>query len=62
MFHKVIAFVLVDDKDKKSRFFKKIFLLANISIDIAFEILFHILNNIQIDYNNEELMWKLYIS
>lgn len=51
----VITSFLLDDKDKKFRFFEEIFLLANISIDIVFGIFFLILNNVQIDFNNQEL-------
>lgn len=44
----VIVSFAIDEKDGKSRFFKETFLLSNISINnIAFEMLFLILNNIK---------------
>lgn len=56
----VIAFLLINNKDKKSCFFKKTFLLADINIDVASEILFLILNNIQINFNKWEFKWTSY--
>lgn len=47
----VITFFLVDNKNKKSRFFNEVFLLAYISIDVIFRMFFLILNNIKIDFN-----------
>lgn len=55
MFDMVIASFLIDDKDKKSYFFKKIFLLANININITIRMLFLILSNIQNNFNK----WKI---
>lgn len=52
IFEKVITFFLQITKSKKYRFLEKTFLLTNISIDIAFEILFFILNNVEINFNN----------
>lgn len=51
----VIALFQINDWDKKFRFFKETFLLANISIDIAFRILFLILSNIKLNFNNQKL-------
>lgn len=45
IFGKVVTSFLVDDKDKKLCFLKETFLLANISIDVAFEMFFIILSN-----------------
>lgn len=42
----VIVFFLVDNKDKKSCFFEETFLLADISIAIAFGMFFLILSNV----------------
>lgn len=53
---------IVDDKNQKSWFFKKRFLLVNINIDITFEIFFLILNNIEIDLNNQKLNLRSYIT
>lgn len=46
----VIESFLNDDKLGRSRFFKKTFLLANISIDIDFRMLFFTLSNIEINF------------
>lgn len=56
----IITLFQVNDKDKKSRFFEEIFLLANISIDIVFKMFFLILNNDEVKFNNPKLRWKLY--
>ena len=45
----VITSFSIEDKEKKSRFFEKIFLLADISIDIALGISFLTFNNVEID-------------
>lgn len=50
-----IALFQVDDKDEKSRFFEEIFLLANISIDVTFRILFLIFRNIKKNFNDKKL-------
>ena len=52
IFDIVIAFFLVEDKEGKLRFFEKTFLLANISMNIALEMLFLILSNIEIDFTD----------
>lgn len=49
----VVAFFSINDKDKKSHFFKETFLLAEISINITFEMHFFTLGNIQITFNNQ---------
>lgn len=51
-FEMIIAFILIDNKNKKLHFFKKTFILADISIDITFSILFFILANVKINFNN----------
>lgn len=58
----IIAFFLLDNKAKKSRFFKKTFLLSNISTDKTLKILFLTLNNMVINFTNYELNWSLYIT
>ena len=45
----VIVFFLLKDKERRSYFFEKIFLLANFSIYIAFEILSFTPSNININ-------------
>lgn len=51
-FDMVIATLLVDGKDRKSRFFEKTFLLADISMVVIFKIFFFILNNVKVNYIN----------
>lgn len=46
----VIALFLIKDKDKKFHIFDKIFLLANLNIDIILEMFFLILNNIKVNF------------
>lgn len=57
----IIICFLIDNKNKKSRLFKKTFLLADISMNITLEISFLILNNIKINFTNRELIWRFYI-
>lgn len=52
----VIASFLIDDKNKKFRFFEEIFLLADISIDVSY------LNNVKINFNDKILRKGLYIT
>lgn len=54
-FGMIIASFLINDKDEKSCFFEKTFLLVNNRMNITFEILFFILNNGWINFNNLEL-------
>lgn len=61
IFEIVIDSFLVDDKNRKSRFFKKDFLLVDITIDIAFGILYFSLSNIKINFNNDKFRLRLYI-
>lgn len=56
----VITSFLVNDKDEKFCFFEETFLLADIGIDVAFEIFFLTLSIIKVNFNNWELKWKLY--
>lgn len=56
----VIAFFLVDNTDKRFQFFKKTFLLADISMDIALGIFFLILNNIKVNFTNRKPKQRLY--
>lgn len=51
---------MVDDKEKQPCFFEKIFLLAKISIDVTFKMLFYSLSNVWIDFNDKELKQKAY--
>lgn len=58
----IITLFQVNDKEKKSRFFEITFLLAGISMGIAFEIFFLTLSNIEVNLNNQELKQRLYIA
>lgn len=40
------AFLIIDNKDEKSHFFKKTFLFADISMDITLKMFFLTLSNI----------------
>lgn len=60
MFEMIITLFLIDNKDEKSCFSKKMFLLTNISMDIAFEIVFFIISNNRINYNNKDFRWWSY--
>lgn len=51
----IIGLFQVNDKDKKSHFFKKTFLLPNTNMDILFQLLFLILSKIKMNFNNEAL-------
>lgn len=51
----VIVSFLINDKDEKSRFFKKTFRLNDISIDVAFQIPVLILSNIKVNFIIQKL-------
>ena len=51
----IVAACLVIDQAKKVRFFEKTFLVANVSSDIVFKMLFFILNSANIDFLKREL-------
>lgn len=59
-FEIVIALFLLNNKDRKTHFFKKTFLLPDININIAFGMVFFILSNIQINLNNQGLKLRSY--
>lgn len=61
IFRIVIASFLIEYKRRKSQFFEKIFLLANISINIVLKIFFLTLSNMEINFMNWKLNWRLYI-
>lgn len=58
----LIVLFWIYDKNWKCFFFKKTFLLADISMDITFGIHFITLNDIKVNLNNQELRWRLYTS
>lgn len=51
----VIAFFSLDDKDGRSQSFQNTFLLVHISMDIAFGMSFLTLNNIKMNFIDQEL-------
>lgn len=57
----VIASFLMKNKDRKSRFFDKTFLLVDISMDVTFEIFFFILSNVDVNFTDQKLISRLYI-
>lgn len=57
----IIILFQIDNKYKKSCFFQGTFLLADISIDITFRMSFLTLSNVEVNFNNRELKWRLYI-
>lgn len=61
IFSIVVAYFLIDNKDKKSWFFEEIFLLADICMNITFGMPFLTLSDIKIDFNNRELKSMSYI-
>lgn len=50
MFDMMIAAFLVNNKDRKVKFFEKNFLLANISLNVVFKIFFFCLSNAEIRF------------
>ena len=57
----VIAFS-VTDKANRVRFFKETFLVANVSLEVVFEMLFLTLSGADVDFSGRELRWKIYIA
>ena len=51
----VVAAFSINYYNKKGKFFKEIFLVANISQNMIFGIFFFILNSINIDFQKREL-------
>lgn len=58
----IVVLFQIDDKESKSCFFEKTFLLADMSIYITFEIFVPILSNFEFNFNNSELISRLYIA
>lgn len=46
----VLASFSINNKEERTDFFKKTFLLTDISIDIALKMFFFTLNNVEIDF------------
>lgn len=51
----IIALFQIDDKDINFSFFEKTFLLIDMSREVALRILFPILSNVEVNFNNREL-------
>lgn len=50
----------VEDKLKKPGFFKKIFLLTDLNVELVLEMLFLMLSNANIQFIKKKLIWKSY--
>lgn len=61
IFSMIIVSFVIDDKNKISGFFEKIFSLADRSIHITLKILFLIWSNLGINFMNKRLKKKLFI-
>ena len=51
----LVSTFFMSDKDNKERFFEKNFLLADVNLDIVFKILFLTMNNVDIDFQAQNL-------
>lgn len=51
----VITSFYIREKDRKSSFFEETFLLPDMNMNIAFEILFFTLSNVEVNFHNWEL-------
>ena len=58
----VVAAFLMTDKANWIRFFKKVFLVANISPKVVFGMLFLILSRVDIDFLDRKFCWGTYIT
>ena len=56
----VVAAFSVFDKANWVRFFEKIFLVANVSLEVVFGMLFHTLSSANVDFLRRELCWRTY--
>ena len=56
----IVAVFLVMDKANQVRFFKEILLVANVSLEVVFRMLFLTLNSADIDFLDWELRWRIY--
>ena len=56
----VITDFQIEDKTSKPRFFQKIFLMIDIKFEVILEILILKINNANISFSEETLIWKTY--
>lgn len=59
-FKTVLASFYLEDKLDQARFFWKIFLLANISVEILLEMSFLTFNKAEVLFQEQELIWRSY--
>ena len=59
-FRAVVAAFLVTDKANQVRSFEKIFLIANVSLEIVFEMLFLTFSGTDINFLGWKLRWRTY--
>lgn len=57
----VVATILMTDNTNRVRLFKKPFLIANVCIQVVLGMLSFILSNINVDFLNRELWWRITI-
>ena len=55
----VIAFSVVD-KANPVKFFEETFMVANVSAEVVFEMLFLTLSDVDVDFSDRELCWRIY--
>ena len=58
----VIAALSVVDKANHAKFFKKTFLVANVSLEVVFEMFFLTLSGADVDFLDREFWWRTYIA
>ena len=56
----VIAAFLMSDKANRVKFFEETFLVANVSLELVFEISFLTLSDIDVDFLDQGLWWRTY--
>ena len=54
----IVAAFSVVDKTNRVRFFEKTFLVANVSPEVVFKMLFLILSNADINFSGRDLRWR----
>ena len=59
-FEIVVAVFSMANKANQIRFFEKTFLLANVSLEIVFEMLFPTLSSANVDFLDQKLWWRTY--
>lgn len=57
----VIASFSIEEKEERSCFFEKAFLLANISVNIALEMPFFTLSKFELNFVDCHIYWRIFI-